>query len=572
MNDLSALLPSSLQTNDGKKYSWRAYLLIVIFCLAHFLPGISSIPPIDRDEPRFAQATKQMIESGNYVDIRFQNETRYKKPIGIYWLQAASVKLLNPLRLNEIWAYRIPSLIGATVAVVITAQLGFLMFNPITGLLAALLMASCMILNVEARLAKTDAILLACTLAAEYGLAKAYLLRHSNPTELGWPSILAFWTAQSLGFLIKGPLLLLITLGTTLALRTFDKKKNAAWLISLKPLIGLLFMLLTVSPWFIVIMAASHGEFVSQSIGHDFLAKIWQGQDRGALPPGLHMLVFPLVFFPGSILAMLALPDIWANRKDDHLLFCLSWIIPTWIAFELSLTKLPHYVLPTYPTIALLAAYFATKGFPAFRNQQNRIILWAAFCFWLIAGASVAIALTYVPILLTKEINVFGVISGILMFFWVTYFLLAYKKQSLHQLTVLFVGSLLASIIAFGFTLPSLKNVWLSREIVQIAAQVNLCPTLSLASSAFNEPSLIFLAGTRTKVDNVGGEIAQSLRKDSCTLGVIDNRHENEFLESFRTDAIKPVELARIAGFNIGSGRKTELTLYRLPKQDASDK
>src|ERR671933_79860 len=70
----------------------RAVLALVIVALLAFLPGFFGIPPVDRDEARFAQATKQMIETGDYIDIRFQDEVRYKKPVGIYWLQAAAVK------------------------------------------------------------------------------------------------------------------------------------------------------------------------------------------------------------------------------------------------------------------------------------------------------------------------------------------------------------------------------------------------------------------------------------------------------------------------------------------------
>ena len=69
--------------------------------LLAFLPGFFQIPPIDRDEARFAQATKQMIETGDYVDIRFQDEVRYKKPVGIYWLQAGVVKTARRARRAE---------------------------------------------------------------------------------------------------------------------------------------------------------------------------------------------------------------------------------------------------------------------------------------------------------------------------------------------------------------------------------------------------------------------------------------------------------------------------------------
>ena len=70
----------------------RAIGLLAICGFLFFLPGFFNIPPVDRDEARFAQATKQMVESKDFVDIRFQDEVRYKKPVGIYWLQAAAVE------------------------------------------------------------------------------------------------------------------------------------------------------------------------------------------------------------------------------------------------------------------------------------------------------------------------------------------------------------------------------------------------------------------------------------------------------------------------------------------------
>src|SRR5881409_1320235 len=102
----------------------RAVVVLLAVALLGFLPGFSSIPPVDRDEARFAQATKQMIESGDYIDIRFQDEVRYKKPVGIYWLQAAVVRGAEALGVSDartsIWLYRIPSLLGAVGAVLLT--------------------------------------------------------------------------------------------------------------------------------------------------------------------------------------------------------------------------------------------------------------------------------------------------------------------------------------------------------------------------------------------------------------------------------------------------------------------
>src|SRR5207248_10091725 len=102
----------------------RASAVLLVVALLCFLPGFFTIPPVDRDEARFAQATKQMVESGDYVEIRFQAEVRYKKPVGVYWLQAAVVKAARalgfPAALTTIWLYRIPSLLGAIGAVLLT--------------------------------------------------------------------------------------------------------------------------------------------------------------------------------------------------------------------------------------------------------------------------------------------------------------------------------------------------------------------------------------------------------------------------------------------------------------------
>ena len=78
----------------------RAAAFLVLCGLVLFLPGFFNIPPIDRDEARFAQASKQMVETGDFVDIRFQDEVRYKKPVGIYWLRPPPSKPLPP------WAFR----------------------------------------------------------------------------------------------------------------------------------------------------------------------------------------------------------------------------------------------------------------------------------------------------------------------------------------------------------------------------------------------------------------------------------------------------------------------------------
>src|SRR5437588_4355675 len=113
---------------DGWLRGPRPYLLLALLCLLLYAPGIASIPALDRDEARFAQATRQMLETGDLLRIRFQDEARNRKPAGIYWLQAGSVAVLSTPASTAIWPYRLPSLIGAGAAVLLTLGFGCALF------------------------------------------------------------------------------------------------------------------------------------------------------------------------------------------------------------------------------------------------------------------------------------------------------------------------------------------------------------------------------------------------------------------------------------------------------------
>src|ERR1700680_1073293 len=179
----------------------RAIAFLALCGLLLFLPGFFNIPPIDRDEARFAQATKQMVETSDFVDIRFQDEVRYKKPVGVYWLQALAVETASALGLPRaqvrVWLYRIPSLIGAIGAVLLTYWTALAFVTRRGAILAGLILCSSMLLGVEARLAKTDAMLLLTVVAAMGALARVYLSwqRGEDPEHPPWTWPAIFWTA-----------------------------------------------------------------------------------------------------------------------------------------------------------------------------------------------------------------------------------------------------------------------------------------------------------------------------------------------------------------------------------------
>src|ERR1700709_155527 len=217
---------------------FRAVVFLILCGLVIFLPGFFNNPAIDRDEARFAQATKQMVESGDFVDIRFQDDVRYKKPVGVYWLQSAVVETASKLGLPRaqlrIWLYRVPSLIGAIGAVLLTYWTALAFVTRRGAALAALMMCSCVLLGAEARLAKTDAMLLFTVVAAMGAMARVYLSwqRGEDPAHPPWTWPAIFWTALAGGIMLKGPLILMFVMLTVGALAILDR--TATWLWRLR--------------------------------------------------------------------------------------------------------------------------------------------------------------------------------------------------------------------------------------------------------------------------------------------------------------------------------------------------
>ena len=144
--------------------------MILVLGLLVLLPGFETLPAVDRDEARFAQSSRQMLETGDYFDIRLGDEARFKKPVGIYWLQAAATALAggeDPS--NPIWTYRLPSLMGALLSLIVTLSIGRRWFGAGAGFAAAALLAVSLMLAFEARQAMTDAFLLLTILVLRPG-------------------------------------------------------------------------------------------------------------------------------------------------------------------------------------------------------------------------------------------------------------------------------------------------------------------------------------------------------------------------------------------------------------------
>jgi 4-amino-4-deoxy-L-arabinose transferase-like glycosyltransferase len=531
--------------------------LLVVLCLAAFLPGWWSIPPVDRDESRFAQASRQMVETGDLVDIRFQDEPRYKKPIGIYWLQAAVVSVLGADHQDRIWAYRIPSLVGAIAAVLLTGWLGAGLFGPTVGLLAAAMLAACCLLGVEARLAKTDAVLLAAIVAAQAALARLYL----GPADAaGWPMAALFWSALGVAILIKGPVGPLVAAGTMLGLLALDRER--AWLARLRWAWGPPLCLLIAGPWLIAIMLLSKGGFFTDGFAHDALAKLVAGQESHGAPPGSYLAAFWLTFWPWSLLAGLAVPWLWQRRHQPAIRFCLAWILPSWLFFELAASKLPHYVLPTYPAVALLTAAAALDGFGWRERDRRWWQFWPIAVLWAAVTLALAGAVALLPWLAERRLDPFAILAALAACTLCALMLHAIRRQAIRPaLGAAAAAALILFGTAFGRVLPDLQAIWLAPRLQQAVALHRPCQDQPVAVAGYAEPSAVFLLGTATRLVR-GAAAAAYLQEAPCRLVVVERREETAFQQALAAAGGQAITLAELAGYNFNGGDQLRLRLY----------
>ena len=116
-------------------------------------------------------------------------------------------------------------------------------------------------------------------------------------------------------------------------------------------------------PWFVAIALKTGGAFYSEAVGHDMLGKVGTAQRYHWAPPGFYLLSFFATFWPGAVLAAIAVPFAWIHRREEPVAFALAWIVPSWLVFEAVPTKLPHYTLPLLPAVAIVTIMAISRHF-----------------------------------------------------------------------------------------------------------------------------------------------------------------------------------------------------------------
>jgi 4-amino-4-deoxy-L-arabinose transferase-like glycosyltransferase len=388
-------------------------------------------------------------------------------------------------------------------------------------------------------------------------MARIYLMSRRTPElAVGWRLPAILWTAMAAGVLIKGPLILMFVGLTALTLSIADR--SGRWLWSLRPLAGFAWLIALVLPWFAAILIKSGGSFIAQSVGEDMLSKVFGGQESHGAPPGVYFLLFWVTFWPGSILAGVAAPRIWQARREPGARFLLAWLIPSWLVFEAVITKLPHYVLPLYPAIAILIAGILEGG-----GLYNKRWLVRGTVGWFIFPAAIAIGVVVIFIIVGRDLGIaawpFAAAAAILgLFAWWLYEVDGPERSLLRGM----VASVLIAITVYAVTFPSLPALFPSALIAD-GLRGGGCAQPHVASTGYyQEPSLVFLMGTDTRFTD-GAGAAEFLRAGPCHFALVDARSERSFVQRANAIGLRYVLGQRVDGYNISIGRPVMLTVFR---------
>jgi 4-amino-4-deoxy-L-arabinose transferase-like glycosyltransferase len=437
------------------------------------------------------------------------------------------------------------------------------------------------------------------------------LLRAEAGTRLkfiGWP--LLFWAASGAAIMIKGPIIAMVSALTLVGYFVFKHHAKwlvwiiaAAFLIEILKLAGLGFLpggiavmmgglagvfvfdlilqspmrvtlakfhwlkgLVVLSaialPWLIAINIATDGAFLQESVGHALFGKVGEADDSHGGPFLYHTLLSPAMFWPGSALLGLAILAAWAGRGKPEIRFLILWAMMTWIVFEFVQTKLPHYVLPAFPALAILSAAGMMQAAGLLTGWKAKTLhrLWIVLA--VIAGLAIATFPLMGALQLGEDQLLRVSIAAALGVFSVAVMIWFVLKPGLARLLPLSGIVAIQYLAAFGIAIPAVDAAWPSNRVARIVETLEGCEAFPAATAGYREPSNVFYLGTDVALTDGAGAAASLLLHPECGIAVVDASERAAFDIALSGEAVRT--LGRVEGVNLVKGDALDLVIVTL--------
>jgi len=334
------------------------YLLLVTAWAALCLVNLGAPSLWDIDEGNNAEAAREMYESGNWIVPTFNFVLRVDKPALLYWLQMLAYHTFG---INEFSA-RLPSALAALCSVLLTYELGRKLFGAVVGLYAGLVLVSSVLFCVSAHFANPDALLNACTV-----LTFLFFWRDYERGGNGWLVLCGISTG--LAMLAKGPVGLILPSAAALLFLLWSRQLRRYFRPHL--LGGMAAFLLVAAPWYAWVSADTKAEFLRGFFLTHNVNRFLAPMENHRGPVLYYLLVLLAGFVPWSVFFAATAWHTWQWSRQTHrpgqptqdlrYRFLACWIAVYLAFFTLSRTKLPNYVLPLYPPVALLVGHFLDR-------------------------------------------------------------------------------------------------------------------------------------------------------------------------------------------------------------------
>jgi 4-amino-4-deoxy-L-arabinose transferase-like glycosyltransferase len=355
-----------------------------------------------------------------------------------------------------------------------------------------------------------------------------------------------------------------LALMTAATLSIIDRETR--WLRGLRPLLGSAALTLAVAPWLFAIERASDGRFLADAFGQDLLPKLLQGRESHGAPPFSYILMILVTFWPGSLLLVHGGIRGWRRYRAPAERFLLAWILPAWALLELVPTKLPHYVLPLLPAVALLtaAAISNRAGEPCGSWPRRLDVLVRGL--WVAITVGLAALLIGLPLRFGGAITAAGVLgAGSLVA--LAAMLLRRRPGPDRTAGAIAALSLAFAVPAGWSVLPGLDRLWLSRAAAQLVAQHAPAPGTPLVAVGYSEPSLVFLLGTKLRLTTPLGA-ADLLRGGGEAL--VSGRDDAAFRQDVGAHGLASRPVGSVAGLDYSNGQRLALTLYVVARNETA--
>ncbi len=553
-----------LQRSSGSQPgTWRVRdgLLLALLALLILLPG-TWVSLFDRDEGWYAQVSREMIASGDWVTPTYLAQPWLHKPPGLYWLVSASFQLLG----RSEFAGRLVSVLAMVVSVALVGWLASQLYGRRAGWIAGVSFITAGLPIVIGRMLITDALLLACILSAVVALWRLETL------GIGPARVMAFWIAFGLGILVKGPAIGLFIVGFAIAvivtpgvvgeLPAKVTEHPTRWYRSLRFWAGALVGLPLGLSWYVLVATRAGAQLVSQFVWYESLSRLVSAPHGHTGPPGYYLLIGLAGWLPWTVLVPGAFLTAWAVRKSDaRARRLVLWCGLPWLLLELIPSKLPHYVLPCFVPLAILLGRMWETGLSRVVPAHERRVMtaWAVFPVLLGLALLAIVVLVQSELLGRTPLAALGLI--LVLGFGVVVTTIA-RERYLASFVVAAGTSVVFHLVAGAFWLPALEPGRLSRNIATAANAMSESASSPLLVCGYEEPSMFFYLN-RDAVVTEPAEIATILadRPRRETLLIVGS----PVLQSLKVDPERLTNFDKrsIDGLNYVNGKTMRVWILR---------